>query len=352
MNLKGLISFITALASAIQQQNNTEAHFLNFRNPLVQVDSPFYQRSLEMGFDLNSRITQYDGLTLAVSIGDIESVKMFLATGSDLNRADLNPLVEAVLQNHAEMVWFLLRTGADFNLQENLSKMSAYDLAHENNPYMVGLFREYERNLDEFIDGLVLKNLEFRTAYYAILSNLVDDNVEAVKENLEKVMRIGKFGVNTPIFKGCPVLLQAAKTLSNAELPIKSIKMFLEMGANPNVTFNNRFDALILASMKDNFKVVKLLLEFGAKVNRPTMEFNSMCAALRSDNPEIVDLLLRHGANIYLIEPYSGDSVLEKAREYDNLASMLVFDHDEANKKIFGNTEKIGIKRLKQNKNI
>lgn len=68
-------------------------------------------------------VTTYDGLSplvVAVSKGDIESVKKFIAYGADVNEManGLSPLMFAARYNRVEIIKILLANGANLNAKD------------------------------------------------------------------------------------------------------------------------------------------------------------------------------------------------------------------------------------------
>jgi len=97
--------------------------------------------------------------------------------------------------------------------------------------------------------------------------------------------------------------------------PYSVLKESLKRGANVNAVNADKYSALMLACRYRDAKVVKLLLDRGAKVKKycPSMKFRShkvrfinklagvnalMVASCYNPNPEIIKLLIKHGANV------------------------------------------------------
>jgi 5-methylcytosine-specific restriction endonuclease McrBC regulatory subunit McrC len=130
-----------------------------------------------------------------------------------------------------------------------------------------------------------------------------------------------KVNVNSRLNHG-----ETALMLASMKGNIKIVKLLLEYEANPNLQEEYGFTALMLASMKGNIKIVKLLLEYEANPNLQNKDgwtalmFASKVKNLIFDgfrNLDIVKLLLKHGADPNL------------QTEYGEIALMFGFKHIE-----------------------
>lgn len=143
------------------------------------------------------------------------------------------------------------------------------------------------------------------------------------------MIELGTFNINSKYMLGYdePTTILYRAVQWNGRPRMKCIKMLLkEMGANPNIGYLHGWDSLVLASEKENIKLMKLLIKFGAKVNRPELNFNALCGAVRLNKPESVRFLLENGADINLKEALSQKSALELANEQERetAASKLI----------------------------
>ncbi|EJN40741.1 putative ankyrin repeat- containing protein [Acanthamoeba polyphaga mimivirus] len=103
--------------------------------------------------------------------------------------------------------------------------------------------------------------------------------------------------------------LMIASISSNDWSSIKTVKLLLKKGANPNIpNYNNSQTALQLAASNvkhaSNIETVKLLIQYGADVNHknnlgvPVLHYCHTDYCTRSDNLEVIKLLLSHGVDI------------------------------------------------------
>lgn len=95
------------------------------------------------------------------------------------------------------------------------------------------------------------------------------------------------------------------------------VRMLLQNGANPDMPSSYSRRPLILATHGHcNLVVTKLLLEYGANVNRIGRDRHSpLLEAVRSNQEDKVALLLQHKADIHITEPQHGKSLLHVAAE-------------------------------------
>jgi len=100
-------------------------------------------------------------------------------------------------------------------------------------------------------------------------------------------------------------------------------------GANLNIRSNNYGGGdfpLMLASRKNNARIVEILIDYGADINyTDTMGITALMAASTSNRPDIVNILLNRGANIDFIS-YIGETALFKAviLERENIVDILL----------------------------
>lgn len=275
------------------------------------------------------------------------------------------PLINVViLQNVSdkfkqhEIIEFLLKKGADvyiknnynYNILEIMSYKSHYDEIkkifekykyfknnkNENDIYLISLKhdednQEYKmNNPNEYKDGVTL-------LYYAIVEQdiekvkeLLNSNVDINKKNKDDIPHehnllvwykdSGKLPIDKAIeianIEIVELLIEYDSNINIDNLLYLSIasehieltkKLLVERGANPNnITTNesgyNRQAPLKLACSKQNFKMVKILVENGADVNLKGYEgrtalFNAIEAT--KANKDIIKYLIQNGADIY-----------------------------------------------------
>ena len=81
---------------------------------------------------------------------------------------------------------------------------------------------------------------------------------------------------------------------------VDSVRVYLILGANPNLIFQGECSPLLRATMEDYMEIVKLLLEDGADPESmpPYDHATFLLLASKNGSTDIVSLLLERGANI------------------------------------------------------
>lgn len=82
---------------------------------------------------------------------------------------------------------------------------------------------------------------------------------------------------------------------------IMYIQALLKKNYDPNYTDSTNLSVLTLAALRASYRVVKLLLENGAKINPEEQSFSALCAAVESKRPDVVGLLVIYGADPHFV---------------------------------------------------
>lgn len=104
---------------------------------------------------------------------------------------------------------------------------------------------------------------------------------------------------------------------------IENVRILLMTGVSPNA---NLFDVIpiYVAAKKNNFEIVKLLSEAGAKLDRGP--YSELYIAIKNNNKEMAQYLLNKNANIYYIDAVTQNTILYlalKNKMYD-IAQQLI----------------------------
>ena len=97
------------------------------------------------------------------------------------------------------------------------------------------------------------------------------------------------------------------------------VRALLVRGADPNEKENRHgITVLMMAAANGDIKTVKLLLEWGARVNEHDDGDTALIAAVKHRCPlPLIRLLLRHGARVN-VKDYLGRTALDWAQENDD----------------------------------
>jgi uncharacterized protein len=242
-------------------------------------------------------------LILAAREGDIESAKLLLNAGADVNQTTeygWTPLLTATNNRHYALAIYLVEHGADVN-KANKGGWTPLYLATDNRNIEGGDFPVHKPDLD---------HLEY---IKVLLNHGADPNARVKDNTLTRTI----FTMQWFFEAGATAFVRAAQS-SDVDL----LKLLLAHGADPNLATDFGDTALTAAagigwvegvtyehSAKHNFEAIQLLLDLGLDPNAQNKDGRTplMGAAMKGRN-EIVQLLVDHGAKLDTRDRGSRDS--------------------------------------------
>jgi len=268
-------------------------------------------------------------LHLAAASGAVESAKLLLAKGLDVNLTDsegTTPLHEACRKGHAPMVELLLRSKADLKARTK-EGFTSRDLAVSQ------IWEEDDRRndgLDNARFQAIIRVLERTGELEAdIFAAIACNDVQKVAEILQTDGKAGE----TKNQHG-RVALHWAVTLDCKEI----VKLLLDKGANPDIRSReknggNNEAALHQAASYGRLEIAEMLIKHGANVNATdysgaTPLHNSIYRA----NVDLARLLLKHGADVNA-KNGKGETPLDWTGYCKNPAAIIKLLQDSGAKK-------------------
>ena len=249
-------------------------------------------------------------LIFASRQGDLESAKLLLAAGADINQPSdygWTPLLTATQNRHYILGVYLMDHGADVNLANKSSWTNLY-LATDNRNIEGGDFPVPKADMD---------SLEY---IRALLDHKADVNAQIRENTLTRTI----FTMQWLFERGATPFLRASQSSDTALM-----KLLLERGANPKIATDYGDTALSAAagigwvegvtyewSKEDNYEAIKMLLDLGLDPNGANNDGRTplMGAALKGRN-DVIQLLVDRGAKL--------DTRDKGSRDTDKLASKL-----------------------------
>jgi ankyrin repeat protein len=232
-------------------------------------------------------------LVFAAREGDLESTKLLIAAGADVNQVTeygWTPLLTATNNRHYQLGTYLVEHGANVNLANKGGWTPLY-LATDNRNIEGGDYPVPKPDMD---------NLEY---IELLLGHGADPNGRVKDNTLTRTI----FTMQWFYEDGCTPFVRAAQS-SDTEL----MQLLLDWGADPFSVSAYGDTALTAAagigwvegvtyerSPKDNLEAVKMLVYLGLDVNAANRDGRTpvMGAALKGRN-DVVQFLVDHGANL------------------------------------------------------
>jgi uncharacterized protein len=232
-------------------------------------------------------------LVIAGREGDLESSKLLLTAGADVNQTTeygWTPLLTATNNRHYKLAEYLIEHGADVN-KKNKGNWTPLYLATDNRNIEGGDFPVPKPDLDH------LEYMKF------LLDHGADPNIAAKDNTLTRTI----FTMQWFLEDGATPFVRAAQS-GDLEL----LKLLLAHGADPIAKTNHGDTALTAASgvgwvegvtyehsYKENIETVRFLLDLGLDANGANNDGRtSLMVAAAKGRPEVIQLLVDHGAKL------------------------------------------------------
>ena len=282
--------------------------------------------------------------------GHIETVKLLLARGAQVNLQDKDGDSALTIAEHTDIVQILLEHGAQVNMQNKIGNSALLKASRCGNTETVKLLLAHRAQVD-------MQNIKGNSA---LLTASWYGNTETVKlllahgaqvsmqnNNGNSALLCASWHGNTEIVKlllahGAQVNTQnefgetALLLASFFKGHIETIKLLIASGAQVNLHHKFGLTALILASSAGNTEAVKHLLDHGAEVNSYYGLANSpLLSAILGGHTEVIDLLLNSGADVNVLN-------------IDNCVTPLMTTIVIASPKVI----ELGLSHINKNKNV
>jgi ankyrin len=243
-------------------------------------------------------------LVFAVRHGDIETARILLEAGADVNEVTYygwSPLLTATQNRYYKLASFLIEKGADPNIANKGGWTPLY-LATDNRNIENGDYPTRHADMDQ------LEYIKLLLAHHANPNARMKDSTETRTIFTHQWL----------YEDGATAFLRAAQSSD-----ITLMRLLLENGADPKIATTNNTTPLMVASgigwvegvtseqgPKENLETVKLLLDLGADVNAVDGDGRTaLHGAAHKGRNDIVKLLVEHGARLDARDGGSRDSI-------------------------------------------
>ena len=251
-------------------------------------------------------------LVLAAREGDLESTKLLLAAGADINQTTeygWTPLLTATNNRHYKLSEYLIQHGADVN-KANKGNWTPLYLATDNRNIEGGDFPVPKPDMDH------LEYIKF------LLEHGAKPNIAAKDNTLTRTI----FTMQWFLEAGATPFVRAAQS-GDLEL----LKLLVAHGADPMIKTDHGDTALTAAagvgwvegvtyehSYKENIETVRYLLDLGLDANAANGDGRtSLMVAAAKGRPEVIQLLVDHGAKLDTRDKGNRDTKLSFLRSRD-----------------------------------
>jgi uncharacterized protein len=244
-------------------------------------------------------------LIFAAREGDIESARLLLAAGADVNQTSeygWTPLLTATQNRYYELGAFLLEQGADPNIA-NRGGWNPLYIATDNRNIEGGDYPTRKPDMDH-LDYIRL-----------LLAHDADPNLRMKSSTETRTI----FTHQWLYEEGATPFLRASQS-GDLEL----MKLLLEHGADPAIPTDHNVTPLMVAagigwvegvtfewSPEQTLEAIELLLSLGADVNaQDTLDYRTaLMGAAHKGRNDVVQLLVDHGADLGVRDMGSRDSI-------------------------------------------
>ena len=319
---------------------------------------------------VRSKASGFQPLLFAAQQGDIESARILLEAGADVNDSTPeygNALVVACASGHEELALFLLDQGADPNVtdglgitplhyavRKGLSDLIGFQFEFQYNNY----YREPWTNLPKLVKALLaaganpnvqikssLTNFPSRAPHAARMVGATPFFFAAVSADAD-LMRILAAGAADPLLAAggntTPLMVAAGgvwkgnRSEEEKKAALEAVKLAVEMGVDVNAANAAGETAMHAAAYTGADAIVEFLAKKGAQVNVEDMSGETPWtmakgisprpsrAGLYGNHPSTANLLVKLGANS--MTPEEIEDFLKKAEAIPNLQRYAIPD--------------------------
>jgi len=203
----------------------------------------------------------------------------------ELSKEEIKQLNQDIIQNNLVTVHKVLASGVDASLLVSSTESMLMSACANGTPDMVSLILDYhpDINYQDIYGNNALTRAVGNFGHYRQMVPML------LNTGINPNSNVGSSGkINyTALYK---ITNQALQTQDEIDYDI--IRLFLEKGANPNLSDKNGKTPLMNASYKGNLTIVKMLLEFGAD---PTLKDykgqSALDMAQKKGHQDVIQLL-------------------------------------------------------------
>ena len=222
------------------------------------------------------------GLMLAAVDGHLDTVKLLIREGADVNLCDsdgVSPLMFACENEEGvDTIKLLIENGADVNALQNDGCTAL----------MIACSNQSSDNAQLLINKGAIVNVDLADGYTPLMIACHNELLDTVK-----LLIINGADINACRSDGYTILMVACEQVGNSQV----IDHLIDSNADINTCTADGLTALGVAIKKRKIWMVEMLIKKGADVNKGS-EGNSTCLmlALKEKNEALISLIIESGA--------------------------------------------------------
>lgn len=263
---------------------------------------------LERGAEPNHGAGEQNALYKAAGKGDLGTIELLLRHGADVNLDGTSPLIHAAKAGQLKTIELLLQHNADVDQQDHQGDTALHQAATHGHSFAVDklLRRGADPNLKNH-NGETALDRAIEAQHQNIVRNLLN---AGARMDLFTMIALNRSSQVEQLIDEDLSLVHAEKQgrtpLHEATKwgSVKIVRLLLDYGAKINTRFpkGTGVPALHTAILRDSTDLVELLLSYGADPNlsskSDSINAPPIYHAVIRGNEKIVANLLRHGAEV------------------------------------------------------
>ncbi len=245
----------------------------------------------------------------AIEEGDVETIKMLLDNGMDINTPlykGRTPLIEAAHLQQTDVLTYLANRGAEVNIIAEDGYTAMLEAAEHGPLAHVKLLAQQNADINQTLNG------DFSPLMFAIDHGHEDIALYLINQEAD---------ITGTFQRGRPLLVQSAHHQAS-----RIVKALVEAGADVNEQGLDEYTAVMEAAEHGPLSTVEFLVEHGAKLELEMANgYNALSLAVDHDQPEIAEYLIGNGMKVSKLSSNGRPPLIEACHQrQEGIAASLI----------------------------